>query len=105
MNIIIDTNCYSAFCRGIPEVVKQLQLAHSIYIPFITIAELRAGFMCGTSAKKNDKILNLFLSKQRVNTLFADEQTTHHYARLFYQLRNQGTPLPTNDIWIAALTL
>ena len=35
--------------------------------------------------------------------LFADEQTTFHYARIFRQLREQGTPIPTNDIWIAAL--
>ncbi|HSF02880.1 MAG TPA: hypothetical protein VLA62_07715, partial [Solirubrobacterales bacterium] len=35
--------------------------------------------------------------------LLADEETTHHYARLFHQLRRQGTPIPTNDIWIAAL--
>lgn len=46
-----------------------------------------------------------FLNSPRVEILFADEQTTHHYARLFYQLRKQGTPIPTNDIWIAALVV
>ena len=37
--------------------------------------------------------------------LFADDQTTHHYASLFRQLRKQATPIPTNDIWVAALVL
>jgi len=37
--------------------------------------------------------------------LYADEQTTHHYASVFAQLRRQGTPIPTNDIWIAAIVL
>jgi len=37
--------------------------------------------------------------------LYADEQTTHHYAALYRQLRKQGTPIPTNDMWIAALVL
>jgi predicted nucleic acid-binding protein len=40
-----------------------------------------------------------------VSILFADEQTTHHYANVYRQLRMQGTPIPTNDIWIAALVL
>jgi predicted nucleic acid-binding protein len=38
-----------------------------------------------------------------VEILYADEQTTFHYARIYRQLREQGTPIPTNDIWIAAL--
>jgi len=37
--------------------------------------------------------------------LYADEQTTHHYAAVYRQLRKQGTPIPTNDMWIAALVL
>jgi len=40
-----------------------------------------------------------------VGVLYADEQTTHHYASIFRQLRKQGTPIPTNDMWIAALVL
>ena len=44
-----------------------------------------------------------FLNSERVEVLFSDEDTNHHYARLFRQLRTQGTPIPTNDLWIAAL--
>jgi predicted nucleic acid-binding protein len=39
----------------------------------------------------------------RVRVLWADDATTHHFANLFRQLRAQGTPIPTNDLWIAAL--
>lgn len=46
-----------------------------------------------------------FLSRPRIRLLPADEQTTNHYARLFPQLRAQGTPIPTNNIWIAALVM
>ena len=35
----------------------------------------------------------------------SDEQTTHHYAAVYRQLRKQGTPIPINDMWIAALVL
>lgn len=41
----------------------------------------------------------------RVRLLLPDEQTTHHYAALFAQLRTRATPIPTNDIWIAALVI
>jgi tRNA(fMet)-specific endonuclease VapC len=47
----------------------------------------------------------LFLSKPEVYSLFADDQTTQQYASVYRQLRRQGTPIPTNDIWIAALVL
>ena len=43
--------------------------------------------------------------KEGVRPLYADDQTTHHYASVFRQLREQGTPIPTNDMWIAALAL
>ena len=37
--------------------------------------------------------------------LFADDQTTQQYAGVFRQLRTQGSPIPTNDMWIAAVVL
>ena len=51
------------------------------------------------------RVLRRFLLKDGVRVLFADDQTTHHYASLFGQLRKQGTPIPTNDMWLAALVL
>jgi len=72
-------------------------------IPFVVLAELRAGFASGTHGPANEKVLTLFLNRARVSTLFADEATTMIYARLFFQLRKQGTPIPVHDIWIAAL--
>jgi tRNA(fMet)-specific endonuclease VapC len=45
------------------------------------------------------------LLKPGVGVLYADEPTAHHYAAVYRQLRKQGTPIPTNDMWIAALVL
>jgi len=50
-------------------------------------------------------VLREFLLKPGVAVLFADDQTTFHYATLFRQLRGQGTPIPINDLWISALVL
>ena len=46
-----------------------------------------------------------FLNRPGVRVLLPNEVTTHHDARVFAQLRSQGTPIPTNDMWIAALVL
>jgi tRNA(fMet)-specific endonuclease VapC len=54
---------------------------------------------------ENERTLRRFLLKPGVGVLFADDQTTHHYAAVFGQLRKQGTPIPTNDVWLAALVL
>lgn len=105
MRIGVDTNRYVDFCKGDPAAVDIFQRAHEIYLPFIVLAELRAGFRCGSRGEENEKILIQFLNVSRVSVLYADDQTTHHYARLFFQLRKQGTPIPTNDIWIAALVI
>lgn len=74
-------------------------------MPFIVLGELRAGFAGGRPGYENEANLVRFLNGYRVDALFADEETTHHYARLFQQLRRQGTPIPTNDLWIAALVV
>lgn len=105
MKIIVDTNRYRDFCAGVAEAVECFQTAEQISIPFVTIAELRAGFLAGTAGKRNAQVLSTFLTRARVQILWPDEQTTHQYARIWLQLRRQGTPIPTNDLWIAALAL
>jgi len=105
MRVLVDSNRYRDFCEGVPDVVTVFRQAVEIHIPFIAVAELRAGFACGTKSLENERTLTLFLSRSRVNLLLASEDTTRHYANLFRQLRSQGTPIPTNDLWIAALAI
>jgi tRNA(fMet)-specific endonuclease VapC len=105
MRLALDTNRYVDFCRGDREVVDRVQEAERIYLPFVALAELRAGFLCGAQARANERVLTRFLNSPRVRVLYADEQTTHHYGHLFRQLRAQATPIPTNHIWIGALAL
>ncbi len=103
MKIAIDTNRYVDFCKGENRAVEVIRTAEKIFFPFITLGELRAGFRAGSRGTENERVLVRFLNSPRVEIIFADDQTTHHYARLFFQLRKQGTPIPTNDLWIAAL--
>jgi len=105
MKLALDTNAYSAVARGEARVVTQVQAARHIYLPFVVLAELRAGFAAGTLGRRNEALLARFLASPRVTVVYAEEQTTHHYASVFTQLKRQGTPIPTNDIWIAAVVL
>src|ERR1700722_11990473 len=91
--------------RGEPSVLQTVSLADEVWLPFIVIGELRAGFAAGTREVSNEAALRRFLLKPGVGILYADDQTTHHYASIYRQLRKQGTPIPTNDMWIAALVL
>lgn len=105
MRLALDTNAYRAAADGRPKVVEILRRADIIHVPFIVLGELRGGFAAGTQGKRNEAKLTEFLTSPRVRVLLADEQTTHHFGALFAQLRKQGTPIPTNDLWIAALAI
>ena len=105
MRLALDTNRYTDLCRGDAQVVERIEAADEVWLPFIVLGELRAGFAVGSQGPRNEAILRRFLLKPGVDVLYADEQTTHHYANVYRQLRKQGTPIPTNDIWIAALLL
>jgi tRNA(fMet)-specific endonuclease VapC len=105
VRIAIDTNRYVDFAKGLPEAVERLRRADEILVPFVVLGELRAGFAGGGRTGENEANLVRFLDSPRVDLVLADEDTTHHYARLFHQLRRQGTPIPTNDLWIGALVV
>ena len=105
MRLALDTNRYTDLCRGLEDTVRLLSTAEAVFLPFVVVAELRAGFAFGRKTAKNESVLRRFLLKDGVSVLYADDQTTHHYAAAYRQLRTQGTPIPTNDLWVAALVL
>ncbi len=105
MRLALDTNRYTDLCRQDGDVVDVVESADEIWLPFIVVGELRAGFALGRHGTHNEATLRRFLLKPGVAVLYGDDQTTHHYATIFKQLRQKGTPIPTNDMWIAALVL
>ena len=105
MRVALDTNRYVDLCNGVSETKSIVAEAEFVMLPFIVLAELRSGFAHGNQQADNERTLQRFLLKDGVTALFADAQTTYHYAALYRQLRKQGTPMPTNDMWIAALAV
>ena len=105
LKLALDTNRYTDLCRGDDGLVNMLECADAVYLPFIVLAELRAGFAIDRRGIENEAILNIFLDQPGVDVLYATAATIQFYADLYRQLRQQGTPIPTNDLWIAALVI
>jgi predicted nucleic acid-binding protein len=105
MKIALDTNRYSDMARGDAEVVARVLGAEEVYVPVIVLGELRAGFRRGTREAANEAALAAFLARPFVHVLAVDQATTVFYGGLEADLRVRGAPIPTNDVWIAALTL
>jgi tRNA(fMet)-specific endonuclease VapC len=105
VRLALDSNRYSDLCRNVREAVETVEQAVQVFMPFVVLAELRAGFSVGQRGVENERTLTRFLNRTGVQVILAEETTTHHYAAVYRQLRRQGTPIPTNDIWIAALVL
>jgi tRNA(fMet)-specific endonuclease VapC len=101
--LLIDTNIYSYALRGDAGVVEILKKAEQIGISVISIGELLYGFKGGGKEQKNREELEKFLDSPRVVVYSVDEDTSEFYAEILNNLRAIGKPVPTNDIWIAAV--
>jgi tRNA(fMet)-specific endonuclease VapC len=103
--ICLDTSAYSQFRRGHAPVVDLLDGAKEILVPAVVIGELQAGFRLGKLPAQNEAELRAFLAHAVVSVVDVDAEAASHYADLWVDLRNSGTPIPTNDVWIGALAL
>jgi len=105
MILVIDTNAYSAFFRGNPGVVELMENADELVLPSVVAGELISGFLQGSRIDKNISELTDFLDQPGVRFLETGMAAAEKYGLLVKNLRVAGTPLPTNDIWIAAAAL
>lgn len=100
--ILMDTNIYSLALRGDQNVITTLRHVAHIGFSSISIGELLSGFKGGNKEKENRQELGQFLDSPRMNLYVVDENTAEYYSSILNQLKRNGTPIPTNDIWIAA---
>jgi len=105
MRVALDTNRITDLLRGDLEPAEQLSTAEEVWIPLFALGEIKAGFQGGTQQRRNESLLNRLLAKPTVDVLLPGRETAEQYARIFVQLRRAGTPVPDNDLWIAALVL
>ena len=99
--MILDTNALSAAADGDPAVIALLARADQVAIPVIVLGEYRYG----VAQSRNRTIYANWLKGLLQDCMILDvnEPTTHYYAEITLELKRKGKPIPTNDIWIAAL--
>lgn len=105
MSLALDTNAYSDFVRGDQRIADLLNSADVVYLPVIVVGELKQGFYFGSKVKTNIEALQKFIAKPRTRILDITEETAEYYGHAVAYLKQNGTPIPINDIWIAALCL
>jgi tRNA(fMet)-specific endonuclease VapC len=101
-NAELDTNAYTGLLAGDETVLDAISGAETIYMSIFVLGELYAGFAGGAKTMENKEILNEFLMNLTVKILNATSETAAIFGFVKNNLRKAGTPIPINDVWIAA---
>ena len=105
IHLCLDTSAYSRLMRGMEALRTRLEEADSVLLPVTVLGELYAGFERGARREQNLAELSRFRRKPGVALIDLTDNIAERYGRVVQILRDQGTPIPTNDIWIAAAAL
>ena len=100
--MILDTNALSAYLDSTAEAVKIVSAARELAIPVIVAGEFAFGIAQSRHRDAYEKSLQRMLD--RCTVLDVGIETARHYAAIRLQLKGAGTPIPANDVWIAALS-
>lgn len=102
MKLLLDTNAYVALMKGHNGVANRIRKAERVFLSAIVAGELLFGFRNGSRCEKNMSELDRFLENRFVEFLPVSYTTADRFGRIAALLRRRGTPMPSNDIWIAA---
>ena len=101
-HVLIDTNAYCSLLVGDEAVLDAIATAETLYMSVFVMGELLAGFRGGRKQQQNLRTLHTFLAKPTVSILDATQETAEVFGGIKHDLKKAGTPIPMNDVWIAA---
>jgi predicted nucleic acid-binding protein len=103
LKLVLDTNIYSDYAEGLPQTVDFIAAyGEFIYLPSVVLGELYFGFMKGSRQQFNEKKLQQFIGRLRVEIINVNADVARKYAIIYLSLQKKGTKIPINDVWIAA---
>jgi len=105
VKVLLDTNAYVKLVKGYPGLSEALEQADDVLFSTVVLGELQGGFRLGTRQHENERLLRDFLDNETSAVLGVTEDVADRYADLYAELRRRGTPIPANDLWIAATAL
>lgn len=100
--VLLDTNAYTRLLRGDQGVLEVLGRADTVFMSVFVLGELYAGFRGGARESENRAQLEQFLGRPTVRVLAASQETAEIFGAIKHRLCEAGTPIPVNDVWIAA---
>ena len=101
--LLLDTNVLIKFLRGDKKIAGVISTYEQILVPTIVIGEYKAGVVGETAVGRQQlSALEMFLDSSAVKVVEVTEDVANVYARVFRVLKANGTPIPQNDLWIAA---
>ena len=100
--VMLDTNAYTALMAGDTRIADLLARSEAILLSPVILGELYDGFLNGTRNLENRRILGRFREKPRTLCPPITDTTAEWFAEIKRSLRRRGTPIPINDVWIAA---
>ena len=105
LRLVLDTSAYSHLRAGDSRVRDYVAAAEIVVMPATVLGELYGAFELGTRGRENRVALGEFLAEPFVMVAPATATVARHYGRLYAALRRAGTPIPVNDMWIAATAI
>ena len=106
MPLLLDTNVLIKFLRGNEKIAKVVSTYEQILVPTVVIGEYKAGVAVETAVGHQQlSALEMFLDSTAVKIVGVTEDVANAYARIFRVLKANGTPIPQNDLWIAACAI
>ncbi len=103
--LCLDTNAFSSHQRSESLAIRLIAAVDQIWMPAITLGELRSGFLNGSKSAANELHLQDFLALPYLSVAAVTEVTSRHYAKIHQQLKRDGRAIPSNDLWIAATAM
>jgi len=104
--VLLDTNVLIALFKGDEAVADVLSKYERVLVPTVVLGEFKAGIVLDVkNGVVQRQMLDSFLDSPAVKVVPVDEEATDTYALVYKSLRERGTPIPQNDLWIAVAAL
>ena len=101
--VVLDTSVVVAVLRRVPGVMERARAVEELLVPLIALGELEYGTNLATPPQKQREAVRMFM--EGATLLLPTAQTAAEYGRVKAALKAAGTPLPENDVWIAAAAI
>ena len=99
--MILDTNALSAWAEGRAAIKVHLRWAERLVIPSVVLGEYYFGIRQSRHRRRYEEWLARYLPLTEIAAITS--ATADAYAAIRLELKRSGSPIPANDVWVAAL--